>query len=119
MERPWREVEAGNLAEVQEIFFTGRVVTAEEALRLGLVNRVVPGAALLEACRELARQLLANSLLAIRQAKKAIDGGSDLGLDQGLDFEAEAWLFNFCSPDRVEGLRAFVEKRRPVFRGRF
>lgn len=103
----------------KDLVFTGRVVTAEEALRLGLVNRVAPGAALMEACRELARRLLANSLLAIRQAKKAIDDGSDLGLDQGLDFEAEAWLFNFCSPDRVEGLRAFVEKRRPVFRGRF
>lgn len=100
----------------KDLVFTGRRVGAEEALRIGLVNRVVTGPDLLGACRELAHRLLANSLLAIRQAKKAIDAGSDAGLDRGLVLEAEAWLVNFCSPDRVEGLRAFAEKRRPVYR---
>jgi enoyl-CoA hydratase len=103
----------------KDLVFTGRRVSAAEALAIGLVSRVVPAPDLVGACRELARGLLANSLLAIRQAKKAIDGGSDAGLDQGLDLEAQAWLFNFCSPDRVEGLRAFAEKRRPVYRRAF
>lgn len=103
----------------KDLVFTGRMLKSDEALRLGLVNRVVPGAELMETCRGLARTLLANSGLAIQQAKKAIDQGADLGLDEGLALEAEAWLFNFCSPDRAEGLTAFVERRRPAFRGTF
>lgn len=73
---------------------------------------------LLDSCRELAAALKGNSFLAIRQAKKASDEGAELGLDQGLVLEAEAWLVNFGTADRTEGLRAFVEKRRPVYRGR-
>lgn len=102
----------------KELIFTGRRLSAAEALGLGIVNRVVPPDQLLPVCRELAGALMRNSFLAIRQAKKAIDEGAELGLDQGLVLEAETWLANFCSADRVEGLRAFVEKRRPAYRGR-
>jgi enoyl-CoA hydratase len=100
------------------LVFTGRRVPAAEALALGLVNRVVPADGLIEACRAMAAAIVRNSPIAVRQAKKAIDEGADLSLDQGLVVEAEAWLVNFCSADRVEGLRAFVEKRRPAWRGR-
>lgn len=100
----------------KDLVFTGRRVGADEALRMGLVNRVVPAERLMDACVDLAAGLLENSPLAIRQAKRAIDGGADRGLDLGLDVEAEAWLVSFAAPDRVEGLRAFVDKRRPVFR---
>lgn len=103
----------------KDLIFTGRRLSATEALQLGVVNRVVPLDGLLDACRELAAALMRNGFLAIRQAKKAIDEGAELGLDQGLVLEAEAWLVNFCSADRVEGLRAFVEKRRPAYRGRY
>ncbi len=102
----------------RDLVFTGRRVSAAEALDLGLVNRVAPSAGLLDACREIAAAVGRNSFLAVRQAKKAIDEGADLSLDQGLVVEAEAWLVNFCSADRVEGLRAFLEKRRPAYRGR-
>ena len=102
----------------KDLVFTGRRVPAAEALALGLVNRVVPEEGLLEACRAMAAAICRNSPIAVRQAKKAIDEGADLSLDQGLVVEAEAWLVNFCSADRVEGLRAFVEKRRPAWRGR-
>jgi enoyl-CoA hydratase len=102
----------------KDVIFTGRRLSAEEARALGLVNRVVPAAALLDACRELAARLARASFVAIRQAKKAIDEGAELGLDQGLVLEAEAWLVNFCTGDRVEGLRAFLEERRPAYRGR-
>jgi enoyl-CoA hydratase len=102
----------------KDLILTGRRLPATEALRLGVVHRVVPLEQLLDSCRELAATLKRNSFLAIRQAKKAIDEGAELGLDQGLVLEAEAWLVNFCSADRTEGLRAFVEKRRPVYRGR-
>jgi enoyl-CoA hydratase len=102
----------------KELILTGRRLQAAEARELGVVNRVVPAAALLDACRGLAAEIVRASPVAVRQAKKAIDEGADLGLDQGLVVEAEAWLVNFCSPDRVEGLRAFVDKRRPAYRGR-
>ena len=102
----------------KDLVFTGRRVPAAEALALGLVNRVVPEDGLLEASRAMAAAICRNSPIAVRQAKKAIDEGADLSLDQGLVVEAEAWLVNFCSADRVEGLRAFVEKRRPAWRGR-
>lgn len=102
----------------KDLILTGRRLPAAEAVGLGLVNRVVPGERLLPSCQELAEGLMRNSFLAIRQAKKAIDEGADVGLDQGLVLEAEAWLVNFSSPDRVEGLRAFLERRRPAYRGR-
>lgn len=102
----------------KDLILTARRLSAAEALTLGIVNRVVPLKRLLPACQELAGALMRNSFLAIHQAKKAIDEGAELSLDQGLVVEAEAWLVNFCSADRVEGLRAFVEKRRPVYRGR-
>lgn len=102
----------------KDLVFTGRRLAAREALELGVVNRVVHDDALLETCRELAARIRRASPIAVRQAKKAIDEGAELSLDQGLVLEAEAWLVNFCASDRVEGLRAFVEKRRPVYRGR-
>ncbi|MBI4635886.1 MAG: enoyl-CoA hydratase/isomerase family protein, partial [Candidatus Rokubacteria bacterium] len=102
----------------KDLVFTGRRLAAREALDLGVVNRVVHDDVLLETCRELAARVHRASPIAVRQAKKAIDEGAELGLDQGLVLEAEAWLVNFCAPDRVEGLRAFVEKRRPAYRGR-
>jgi enoyl-CoA hydratase len=102
----------------KDMILSGRRVSATEAHALGIVNRVVPAAGLLDGCRELARVLARNSFLAIRQAKKAIDEGADLSLDQGLVLEAEAWLVNFCSSDRVEGLRAFIDRRPPRYRGR-
>jgi enoyl-CoA hydratase len=101
----------------KDLVLTGRRIDAAEALALGVVNRVVPDPALLDTCRELAATVAGNSFVAVRQAKKALDEGADLGLDQGLVVEAEAWLVNFCSADRVEGLRAFLEKRPPAYRG--
>lgn len=100
----------------KELIFTGDRLEAEEAYRLGLVNKVVPGAELLNYTRQMAERILANSQYAIRQAKKALNEGLDVSLDQGLVIEAEAWLVNFSTADRVEGLKAFVEKRKPVFK---
>jgi enoyl-CoA hydratase len=101
----------------KELVFTGARIDAQEALRLGLVNRVVPHDALLPATRELAQQIVQNSQLAVRQAKKVLNDGLEIALDQALVLEAEAWLVNFSTQDRVEGLTAFVEKRQPQWRG--
>lgn len=102
----------------KELVLTGERISAEEAYRIGLVNRVVPGSELMDACRQLAAKILAASPIGVRQAKKAIHEGLQVSLDQGLAIEAEAWLVNFATEDRREGLGAFLEKRKPQFRGR-
>lgn len=101
----------------KELVFTGARIDAATALEMGLVNRVVPNDALMAETRALADQILANSRLAVQQAKKALNEGLEVSLDQGLIIEAEAWLVNFASQDRVEGLTAFVEKRKPQWLG--
>lgn len=102
----------------KELIFTGERVSADEAYRLGLVNKVVTPEQLMPYTRQLAERILANSQNAIRQAKKALNEGLEVSLDQGLVIEAEAWLVNFSTADRVEGLTAFVEKRQPNFTNR-
>ena len=102
----------------KELIFTGRRIGAEEAQRIGLANRVVPQAELLTAARELAEQIARNSPISVRQAKRAINEGLEVSMDQGLVIEAEAWLVNLASADRIEGLTAFLEKRSPKFTGR-
>jgi enoyl-CoA hydratase len=102
-------------ARARELIFTGRAVPAEEALRLGLVTRVVAAERLFAACHELAREICGGSPTAVRAAKQALLDGADLALDRALAREAEAWLANFVSPNRAEGLTAFVERRPPVW----
>ncbi len=101
----------------RELIFTGRRISAQEAQRIGLVNRVVPQAELSAAVREVAEQILANGPLAVRQAKRAISRGVDADFLTGWALESEAYTATLLSEDRVEGIRAFNEKRRPRFRG--
>jgi enoyl-CoA hydratase len=96
-----------------DLVLTGRRVNAEEALRIGLVNRVVPAAELMSSAREIASAIAMNSPVAGRQAKKAIHRGADASLDAGMTIEAEAWLHLISHPDRREGLTALLEKRPP------
>lgn len=92
--------------------------TAEEALRDGVADRVVPVAELDAAARELAETLAANGPVAVRLAKHAIEQGAHLPLDQALRVEWESYRRTLKTEDRVEALRAFAEKRPPRFRGR-
>jgi enoyl-CoA hydratase/carnithine racemase len=98
-----------------ELILTGRHIAADEALRIGLVSRVVPRAELLPTALSLADAIAANSPAAVRQSKKVLHQGADVGLDQALTIEAEAWLFLIAHPDRVEGTAAFLEKRKPTW----
>jgi enoyl-CoA hydratase/carnithine racemase len=102
----------------KELIFSARRIGADDALRLGLVNRVVARADLLSAVRALADEILRNSPFAVRQAKWAIDQGIDLPLDDGFAKEHEAYLRAIASQDRREGIAAFNEKRPPRFTGR-
>jgi enoyl-CoA hydratase/carnithine racemase len=102
----------------KELIFCARRIPAAEALALGLVNRVVPRAELLDAATQLAQEIMANSPAAVRQAKWAIDHGADLPFADALERENEAYLRALTSADRREGIAAFNEKRRPQFTGR-
>lgn len=101
-----------------ELIFTGKHITAEEALRAGLVNRVVPKEQVMEAAEEVARQILANAPLAVRATKEAIMRGLDMSLDDGLRLESLLSRTVRLTEDSREGPKAFAEKRPANFQGR-
>ena len=106
------------MAKACELIFTGDVIDAAEALRLGLVNAVHPPEELMRATDELAHRLAAGPPIAIRLAKRSLYHNQDVDLRAALEFETFAQ--NVCSEteDAREGIRAFVEKRAPTFTGR-
>ena len=100
----------------KELIFTGEMIDAREAWRIGLVNRVVPADRLMAEARTLAAKMLDKSASAIRIAKEAIDFGLEMDFARGCRYEAELFGFCFATADAREGLKAFVEKRPPRFR---
>lgn len=100
------------------LLMTGDSVKADEALRLGIVDKVVPHDALLAECRRIAEACLANGPLAIASAKKLVDRGLDVALPQALELEAKAFGESFVTTDQKEGMKAFLEKRKAGFTGR-
>lgn len=101
-----------------DLLLSGEAIDAAEAQRIGLVNYVVPQPELLPFCRTWLKKVLANAPLAVALAMQAVDTGLDSGLEQGLQFEAAAFGLASATEDRTEGMRAFLEKRPPVFAGR-
>jgi 2-(1,2-epoxy-1,2-dihydrophenyl)acetyl-CoA isomerase len=106
------------MAKACELTFTGDVVDAAEALRIGLVSQVVAPEELMPAVQALARKIAAGPPVAIRLAKRALYRNAESGLREALEFETFAQNACFETEDAREGIRAFVEKRAPVFRGR-
>jgi enoyl-CoA hydratase/carnithine racemase len=99
-----------------DLIFTARRIDADEADRFGMIDRRVPGSSTARAVAlELARQIAKNSPIGVRNAKHALKVGADLPLAAGLDVEDGAWRATAFSADRAEGVRAFVEKRKPVW----
>lgn len=105
-------------AKALEMILTGDPIDAQEALRIGLVSRVVPPELLGAAAEDLARALLSRGPIALRYAKEALNKGLDMALDQGLRLEADLSVILQTTEDRKEGIRAFMEKRPPRFQGR-
>lgn len=101
----------------KEIIFTGDMIEARRAEELGLVSRVVPRAEVMDAARELAEKILTRGPLATRLAKLSLNVAARAGLDAGLQVERLAQTILFESKDKQEGTTAFLEKRKPKFRG--
>ncbi|MHB8916791.1 MAG: enoyl-CoA hydratase-related protein [Desulfocucumaceae bacterium] len=102
----------------KELIFTGRRLPAREALDLGLVNHVAPAEKLMEKTMEIMREITGNGPIALQQAKRAINLGLELELHTALALEAECYNVCLSTGDRDEGLKAFNEKRKPVYKGR-
>ena len=102
----------------KEIILTGQPFSARQALDWGLVNRLCEPQELMPAVMETASRIAQNAPLSVRQAKKSISHGLQMDLKTGFRFEVEAYNQLIGTEDRVEGIRAFNEKRKPVFRGR-
>ncbi len=101
-----------------DVILTGRFLSAQEALAAGLVARVVPKEAWLEEAKRVARSIASKSPVSVRLAKEAVDKAFEAPLAVGLDFERRAFYLARASEDATEGLKAFVEKRKPDFKGR-
>lgn len=101
-----------------ELIFTGKTIDAIEAERIGLVNQVVPADSLLATTKELALRLANGPLLAIGLAKSCIYKGLQMTLEQALENETQAASLTLQTADQKEGTRAFLEKRKPVYKGK-
>ncbi len=104
--------------KAKELIFTGRRVDAEEALRIGLVNQICARENLMEECGKLAAMICETGPIAIEQAKYAINMGLETDLHTGLAIESNAYWITIPTQDRLEGLTAFREKRKPVYTGK-
>jgi enoyl-CoA hydratase/carnithine racemase len=105
------------VARAKDLVLTARRIDAAEALAMGLVCRVATPGRLREEAAALAEQIARNAPVSLRQAKRAIDGGFHLPLEEALDLENRMYQDCLRTRDRVEALRAFAEKRPPVFEG--
>jgi enoyl-CoA hydratase len=104
--------------KAMEMILTGKSISADEAYRIGLVNRVVPPESLMEEAKKIATEIASKPPISIRSAKEAILMAQDTTLEVGLEFERKTFYMLFATEDGKEGMRAFLEKRKPTFKGK-
>ena len=105
-------------SKAMELILTAKRLTADEGLAYGLINKTAERAEFMKAVMEFANAILANGPIAVQQAKYAIKAGMNTDLQTGLEIEQKAYEMTIPTEDRVEALRAFSEKRKPVFKGK-
>jgi len=105
------------VGRAKELLFTGDTIDAQEAYRIGLVNKIVPDDSLMDKAKELAIKLSKKPTYGLRMIKTAVNNGMNMELGMALSYESRCFEFLFSTEDQKEGLKAFVEKRKPVFRG--
>jgi enoyl-CoA hydratase len=105
-------------ARAKELIFTGEMIDAKKAYEYGIVNKVVPQDKLLDEAKEIARKIAKNGPLAVRTAKRLVEMGLETSLRNGEAMEMEAWANLFATEDQKEGMKAFLEKRKPEFKAR-
>ncbi len=104
--------------KAKELIFTGRRIDAEEALDIGLANKICEPADLMDECKKMASMILETGPIAIEQAKYAINYGLEADINTGMAIESNAYWVTIPTEDRLEGLAAFREKRKPVYKGK-
>lgn len=105
-------------AKAMEMVLTGDFMDAEEALRRGLVNRIAPVEMYMYEAVSLAKKIAAMSPVAAKLAKESVNRAFETHLDEGLHFERKNFYLTFASEDQTEGMNAFIEKRKPDFKGK-
>ena len=106
------------MTRAKELVYTGDIIDADTALAMGLVNKVVPLESLMTEAKALARKLLSRSSVALSFAKKAINSGTGMSLAAGIDLDETFFARCFDTEDQKEGMKAFLQKRKPVFRNK-
>lgn len=102
-------------AKAKEMIFTGRMIDAYEADRIGLINKIAEPGKLMDEAKALAESCIKNASVALRYAKACIDRGMQTDIDTGIAIENELFAMCFATEDQKEGMKAFLEKRKPVF----
>ena len=106
------------MARAKELLLTGRIITAREAERIGLVNEVVPAGEAVARARAIGEEIADRGPLAVREVKRLVDAALDQDLAAGHAAEVATSVRIFATDDLLEGARSFVEKRQPTYRGR-
>ena len=104
-------------AKAMHMILTGEMIDAHEAARWGLVAKVVPAKALLQEVYEIAKLIVDRAPVAVKLAKESVNKAYEMSLTDGMDFERRNFYLTFSSLDQKEGMRAFMEKRNPEYKG--
>ncbi|MEA4924258.1 MAG: enoyl-CoA hydratase-related protein [Syntrophomonadaceae bacterium] len=103
------------IGRAKQLLYTGDIIDAEEAKRIGLVNAVVPDGQLMDYVSGIARRIIAQGQLAVRFSKAAVNNGMQTDIDRAMTIESDIFALCFSTEDQREGMQAFIEKRKPVF----
>ena len=114
-QRLMRLVGAG---KAKELLFTGNMVSADEALKIGLVNAVYPPEELMNKAKEMAQKIIGSGPVSVAYCKQAVNWGGDVALERALNMEADLFALSFATEDQKEGMKAFIEKRAANFKGK-